>query len=56
MLLLEWVSVLDVIEKLERRGQKKLLKADSEPCFCISWSDKHHFLERNESGKNGEGD
>lgn len=40
MLLLEWASVLDVVKKLEMKGQKKLLKADGESCFCVSWSDK----------------
>jgi len=46
---LEWAVIFalagntDVVEKLEGKGQKKLLKADCEPCCSITWSDKQAF-------------
>lgn len=42
MLLLEWAIIFalgdntDVVEKLEGKGQKKLLKAFCVPCVCIT--------------------
>lgn len=42
MLLLEWAIIFALggntymVEKLEGKGQKKLLKADCEPWFCIT--------------------
>lgn len=35
----------DVVQKLEGKGQKKLLKADCEPCFCImEWQASLFFV------------